>query len=98
MNELKRTYIVYAIIALLCIVPEVIGINGLIEQGFEYGSQFSGVRVSFKINMGFILFGAILQITIVASILATRNDVYLQLRLCRSKLLLQFIASLLKSC
>ena len=73
MKELKIIYVVYVIIALLCIIPEVIGFNGLIQQNFEYGSQFSGVRTSFKINLGFILFGAIIQLSIVASIIASRK-------------------------
>ena len=73
MNELKRIYIVYAIIAILCVVPEVIGFLGLMEQHFEYGSQFSGIRTQFKINMGFILFGAIIQTSIIGAALASRK-------------------------
>jgi len=71
MNELKTIYIVYAIIALLCIIPEVIGFNGLAQQDFEYGSPYSGVRASFKIFLGFILFGIIVQVTIISSVITS---------------------------
>jgi len=73
MNDLKIIYVVYAIIALLCIVPEVIGFIGLAEQNFESGTQYSGLHTRFKINLGFILFGFIIQVSILASFLSSRK-------------------------
>lgn len=73
MRELRVIYLVYTIIALLCIVPEVLGFMGLAAQHFESGPRYSGLYTQFKINLGFILFGVIVQVSVIASFLSSRN-------------------------
>jgi len=73
MGKLRIIYVVYALIAILCIVPEVIGFIDLADHDFESGPRYSAVYTRFKINMGFILFGLFIQIAVVSSLIAAKT-------------------------